>query len=207
MIQNEVQELGTRSPQSTFTVRIFGSLRMISSTLRAISRSLPGSGPITRKATGKGVGTKYQLRRRILASGARPSGSRRAGTDARVALRQPAGDARGDRGRASLKEVTEVRHDLEDTRVEQLTVLSVGGTISRRRCHGVATGVLQRAPWPCACIDERRERARSRVPRAVRGGCARDRRDLSRRAESSVELGDEARDRRSMKRGPRRRTR
>ena len=44
--------------------------------------------------------------------------------DARVALRQPAGDARGDRrGSLDVQEVTEVRHDLEDTRVEPPTVL------------------------------------------------------------------------------------
>jgi CO/xanthine dehydrogenase FAD-binding subunit len=44
--------------------------------------------------------------------------------DARVALRQPAGDARRDRGGSlDVQEVTEVRHDLEDTRVEQPTVL------------------------------------------------------------------------------------
>ena len=44
--------------------------------------------------------------------------------DARVALRQPAGDARGDRGGSlDVQEVTEVRHDLEDTRVEPPTVL------------------------------------------------------------------------------------
>ena len=44
--------------------------------------------------------------------------------DAGVALRQPSGDARGDRGGSlDVQEVTEVRYDLEDTRVEQPTVL------------------------------------------------------------------------------------
>src|SRR5439155_25395236 len=45
--------------------------------------------------------------------------------DARVALRQPARDARGERGGSlDVQEVAEVRHDLEDTRVEQSTVLA-----------------------------------------------------------------------------------
>ncbi len=96
--------------------------------------------------------------------------------DACVALRQPAGDARGDRGGSlDMQEVTEVRHDLEDTRVEQSTVL-----VGRR--HDAAIVVAMELQQGCCnvriglahAIDERRERAHDRavVLGAVRGGCA-----------------------------------
>ena len=127
------------------------------------------------------VGTKYQLRRpnpRFRRQAIRFASCR--APDARVALRQPAGDARGDRGRSlDVQEVTEVRHDLEDTRVEQPTVL-----VGRR--HDAAVVAAMELQQGCCnvrlglthAIDERRERAHDRavVPRAVRGGCARDRR-------------------------------
>jgi hypothetical protein len=50
---------------------------------------------------------------------------------AEQALRQAAGDARGDHvGSLDVQKVTEVRHDLEDTRVEPPTVL-VGRRVIR----------------------------------------------------------------------------
>src|SRR5918995_4457413 len=82
-------------------------------------------------------------------------------TDARIALRQPAGDARGDRGGSlDVQEVTEARHDLEDTLVEPPTVL-IG------RWHDAAVVAAMKLQQGCCnvrlglthAIDERRERA------------------------------------------------
>jgi hypothetical protein len=84
---------------------------------------------------------------------------------ARVALRQPAGDACGDRdGSLDVQEVTEVRHDLEDTRVEQPTVL-----VGRR--HDAAVVAAMELQQGCCnvrlglahAIEERREWAHDRA--------------------------------------------
>src|SRR5436309_16029724 len=86
-------------------------------------------------------------------------------TDARVALRQPAGDACGDRGGSlDVQEVTEVRHDLKNTRDEQPTVLVgrqhdaavVAAMELQQGCCNVRLG-------PAHAIDERRERAHDRA--------------------------------------------
>ena len=83
----------------------------------------------------------------------------------RLALRQPAGDARGDRGGSlDVQEVTEVRHDLEDTRVEQPTVLVgrrhdaavVAAMELQQRCCNVRLGLAY-------AIDECREWAHDRA--------------------------------------------
>jgi hypothetical protein len=67
--------------------------------------------------------------------------------DACVTLRQPAGDARRDRGGSlDVQEVAEVRHDLEDTRVEQPTVL-----VGRRHDAAVVVAMeLQQGVAMCA---------------------------------------------------------
>src|SRR5213078_2720829 len=85
--------------------------------------------------------------------------------DACVVLRQPAGDARRDRGGSlDVQEVTEVRHDLRNTRAEQPTVL-----VGRRHDAAVVAAMeLQQGccnvrPGLAHAIEERREWAHDRA--------------------------------------------
>ena len=137
---------------------------MIFSTLRAISRICRDQAPSPEKQR------ERESRDQIPTASPEsslpaPGHPVRAVPRTAIALRQPAGDARGDRGGSlDVQEVTEVRHDLEDTRVEQPTVL-----VGRR--HDAAIVAAMKLQQGCCnvrlglahAIDERRERAHDRA--------------------------------------------